>query len=1701
MPPKSKESSTSEVERKFKFTIKEINRNIKKVNQLIEEGRFSLLREIKSELSNSCNILKGCVYDIGDENETFYEEYTKITDEVFEISAKIEESISIQNSNVKMAAVSNDANSENNIKLPKFHLPVFSGSLDDWLTFKEVFNSTIDSNSNLTNLQKFQYLAASVKSEAAKLIKGFPVSGEYYKQALETLINRYDNKKVLAYNQLNKLFNIKSMKSCTYKSILEILDTCNESVRNLKTLGFDINSFVELILVYNLQTKLDDNLRTQWELKCDSQEFPKFSELTEFLEKQARSIQNVKESNVKGESKGSFVPKPKVLSHAAVNDAVVKSQNACLVCQKPHPIHKCLDFQNLSLDQRWEIVKNNRLCLNCFRNNHFVDKCLLSVRCKVCNKKHHTLLHKYPKIEQSNHSEFNDKESTCLANQTSIKTLLCTAIVKIKSNQKWYNCRALIDSGSQRSLISSAFCKKLNLKTTTTNHKIRGINNFVAETSLKEAKITARPHFNNNNFDIRTLVVETITMNLPNFEINKTVWPHLEGLNLADPDFQKSRPIDLLIGADLFIEIISGEKILGPKGTPCAINSKFGWLLSGPIYSKEEESGVVNCHAVVDQELSLILQKFWQVESVPEASLTDPCDERYLKTLKRNPTGRYIVDLPFKSPPCFGDSKSQALKRFQYLESKFRRNPEFKSKYSQFIEEYKSLNHMELVPASEENMVDKFYLPHHGVERESVTTSLRVVFDASAKDSNGKSLNDFLEIGPKLLPDLFKVLIKFRTYKIALSADIEKMFRQILVNPNHANYQRILWRFDETKPISTYRLLTVTYGTGCAPWLAIRTLRKLAEDNKMEYPHISKVIMENFYMDDLLCGSNSVEDASKLVNEINQVMESGGFSLRKWSSNIPEAIAALPKEKKYNNSNITIEEDQSIKLLGLIWNSTDDTFQLKIAEPSDVVSKRDLLSVIARIYDPLGLLSPTTVLLKMMFQELWKDGLSWNDPIPDEILNTWKEFKDQMPLLKEIKIPRFLGTDFSFESNFHIFGFADASQKAYAAVLYLVKQNPTGSTVNFLAAKTKVAPLSSVTLPRLELSAALLLAQLTLTVIETLPLEIKEIHLWSDSQIVLSWISAPPSKGNPFVTNRVHKIKSLVPKALWQHISGKINPADCASRGMLPSKLLHHDLWWCGPVWLKERLDTDSEINQWSSTNAIALDKSEQELFTAPVIEVPNFICKYSSFSKLIRITAFVHRFVHNIRNSSDKRTGVLTADEICQATEFVVRTIQAAEFQLEISALRQNQPIQKSSKLLSLNPFLDSSGILRVGGRLQKHQSLTIDQKHPMLMPKDHFITDLLIEDFHSKHFHAGPQLTLSLIRQKFWFTNGRSKVRQVLNRCLLCKKLKATTCQQIMGNLPSERVNLVRAFQKIGIDFCGPVVTKPNLTRSKVRIKSYICVIVCMCTKAVYIDCVSDLSTQALLACLRRFISRRGIPSDIVSDNGKNFVGLSNELKRLFKLCQSEDVQHFTSSQSIRWHFIPPYAPNFGGIWESAVKSTKTLLIRACKSAILNFEELTTLLCQIEALLNSRPLTPMSSDPSDIRALTPGHFLIGTEMLSIPESSSNSSLTLSERWRLLQKMRSQFWARWSRDYLNQLQQRPRQWSSPSRDLRVGDLVIIHEPSSPPLRWNLGRVSQTFTGADRHVRVINIKTSFGEIRRPISKVTLLLPGPEDVRS
>lgn len=686
---------------------------------------------------------------------------------------------------------------------------------------------------------------------------------------------------------------------------------------------------------------------------------------------------------------------------------------------------------------------------------------------------------------------------------------------------------------------------------------------------------------------------------------------------------------------------------------------------------------------------------------------------------------------------------------------------------------------------------------------------------------------------------------------------------------------------------------------------------------------------------------------------------------------------------------------------------------------------------------------------------------------------------------------------FSSTPSVELHGFADASTVAYAAVVYLKVVSSSGEVrITLLAAKSKVAPLKPLTIPRLELSAAVLLARLIDFVRPMLAPAKPRCFCWTDSAVVLAWLQQHPSRWKTFVANRVATIQQYLPKAKWQHVATEENPADCASRGLLGNELRDSKLWWQGPAWL-------SLSEQRWPTTAVSVPKevSLEEKLTVHLAAMQpepwELQSRYSSWPKLLRVTAYVQRFVQlcgrRARPHDSKSPGLtLSVEEFHAAKLYWIKQIQFAIFPAEMQSLAHRKPLNTRSKLMSLNPFLDVNGTLRVGGRLSNF-SLPDPTKHPILLGS-HPLVRRLIEHFHLKALHGGVQLTLTILRQEYWIIRARSLIRTVIHHCVKCARERAIHPEQLLGNLPAPRVTRPsKCFAHCGLDYAGPIRIRPSAGRGRTSHKAYIALFVCLATRAIHLELVGDYSTNAFLNVLTRFCSRRGLPEAIYSDNGTTFVGADKELAAAHQTTL-RDVNFInkTVSDGIAWHFIPPSAPHFGGLWEAGVRSMKHHIRRVLGDCTLTFEEFYTVLCSIEACLNSRPIAPLFDAFDDHRPLTPGHFLTGAPLATPPQPSL---LHLNEnrlsRWQLIRQKTERFWKLWQNDYVNTLQQRVK-WRSVQLEIEIGQLVLLHNANLPPCKWELARVVQTHPGDDGRVRVVTVKTATSEVKRPIVKIVPL---------
>ncbi|KAJ8941107.1 hypothetical protein NQ318_019112 [Aromia moschata] len=982
-------------------------------------------------------------------------------------------------------------------KLPKLQIPNFSGNIKDWPTYIECFNSLIHHNGNLSDVDRVHYLIGSLSGAALSVCSGVPPTGENYRIIYQTLVDKYSDKRATANYYLDQIINFRQAQTETATSLNAFLEKFDVAVKSLQKL--QISELDDYILAYLALSKLNPETQRLFENAHRKTEMPSYTDIVTFVKEQAKIC--IRSPNKKlNSSLDSKNDKPKQ-THSFLVQNNLSRQNKCYVCKNnDHPITECSKFLGMCPLDRYTFIRNNNFCLNCL-GSHKVINCQRLVNCVII---HCYILRNLVKLliktendiagvdsiarasgynssnipgDSQEMNPSNEVASTSnvqsVANYCSVNAkshnedsnkmvLLSTVKVNIPDiSGKLYIARCLLDSCSQANFLTfDRFLEVQGIGSLCS--KIYGCSKIMIVSRIDPSK----------KYSVEVLVVDKITSRLPQVEIDFKTLSHLTDVPLADDTFYKPNQIDGIIGAELYPYLIGQGRVTGASEAPVAIETSLGYVVMGSVHMTESPSTSLSFCSIVDPSLDNLVKRFWETEDVSSSSVANPddvaCEAIFEKTFSRDKSGRYTVTLPFQYDPTnLGDSYKMAERRFLALEKKLLTNQNFREQYIEIIRDYLRQGHMTKLHQTD-CPSPVYYIPHHAIYKpDSSSTPIRIVFDASAKTDSSYSLNDLLYTGPKLQTDVVTMFLHFRLFSIAFIADLRQMYRQILVNKKFRCFQRILWRTHPNEPLATYELNTVSFGIKSSPFLALRTVRQLANDEQSSLGLAAEVVKHHMYMDDLITSSATVDQAIILYKELVELFHRGGFELVKWATNSEKLLEQIPQQ--YRSSSTVSFDIHFLKVLGLQWQPKDDilSFSLDITEKR--CSKRNILSTVARCFDPLGFLSPVTLKAKLLIKQMWILKLDWDESPPDDIVQWWNEFQTSLPLLTNFSIPRHVG---AFDNCIaSLIGFADACKTSYGAVVYVRIKSPTGVSTSLLYAKTKVSPLKVLSIPRLELLA------------------------------------------------------------------------------------------------------------------------------------------------------------------------------------------------------------------------------------------------------------------------------------------------------------------------------------------------------------------------------------------------------------------------------------------------------------------------------------------------------------------------------------------------------------------------------------------------------------------------------------------------------
>ena len=1651
---------------------------------------------------------------------------------------------------------------------PDADIDVFSGDPLEYAYFRAAFRDVVE-RKVLDQSGRFTRLLKYTSGDAKELIKHCIHDGDSscFDNAIQLLDKEYGDKELLTNLYLNKLRQwpkVTSNDAAAYKKLHRFLLSGLAFKRDGMLTELDSESIIRSCIL----AKMDRTVQEKWLRKVVRakekgtgklifKDLVKFVEHLSSLASEPSYSQNaykndpsIKSYVVNVEQKPTQPcnpPSPAVpVTVPECKKQVTFAQ--CRFCSQKHELEFCHEFMELDVKERASFIWQNRLCYNCLteiNKDHTAQSCTVSKVCQICREAHNSVMHGYKSKSMQSYAVVSDESiSMCI-----VPVRLCHK----EGDSAEIEVYALLDENCQGTFISETVISKLGVASRRTTITTETLNGQRTDPALAVEGLIVKPAL-----DVEAEYGEA-ALQLPTAYSRKSLRCHIEDIPTTErikhlsylehvftklPAYNESITLGLIIGANCPKALEPQQIIPSIDDGPYASRSVLGWRIIGPM-SNIVEPSVTKCYKVgvsiptidvttnqisnhtfssarnvIDEETTSGLKMMYAVDFPEEANSEQQAmsreDLKFIKLMKDNVIkvdGHYQLPLPFKDPsPTIINNRANALHRLKSVKNKMLKDHQYRKEYTDFVNAL--LEKRYAVKSSYAPKEKSWYLPHFGV-RHPKKKKLRVVFDCSAEYGE-VCLNDMLLQGPDMTNSLIGVLLRFRIGKVAFMADIEAMFHQVHVPPEQQSFLKFFWwpNGDLQSTPEEYQMCVHIFGAVSSPSCANFALQQTVVDNDCEETEEGDTILNNFYVDDLLKSTDDNHSAIKILGAVRELCHTGGFNLTKFICRETEVNSTIPSSKLGSIGTKEISKQEMVeRALGVQLCLEADTFTFRISLSDMPLTRRGILSTISSVFDPYGIAGPFILQGRKILQQITclKDG--WDSRVPDDLAQAWSAWRVELFELQHISVKRcYKPGDFGTVKDMSLHIFSDASEVGYGAACYLRQEDIRGNICVSLAfGKSRVSPIKSVTIPRLELTAATVSVKLGAMLRAELKQNLSDFY-WTDSMIALGYIMNDTKRFRVFVANRCQKIRSYTKKEQWNHVESQHNPADHASRGISVAETEKVNHWLHGPSFLHGRedswksgkslnvtpIDDDIEIRRTVCVNVV---KTESSNYVINKLEEA-----VSCWKRMIRIVATMMIFCNRCHTKSDptgtdlSSTRKLSVEMLQHAQLRILQGLQGVylnnELELYNGITDQRKPTN-SSNLVKLDPFVEDH-LLKVGGRL-KNSKFPDAITNPVIIPKCSKISIRIVEHFHKEVKHGGRTTTLNEIRQNgFWLIGANTIVRSVITNCVTCKAMRGKLCQQQMGNLPPERFSMEGPFTYTGLDTFGPYYVK----ECRKQLKRHVILFTCLSSRAIHLESIMNLETDSFIQALRRFVARRGKVRQIICDPGKNFEGAINELKRNFNEMDHEAVTQYLQSQScdwIDWKTNPPKASHMGGVWERLIRSVRTVLSAILRdhSAKLNDESFRTLLAEAECVVNSRPLSTESlQDPTSL-PLSPNSLLTAKNKVVLPPPGvfQKEDVFCRKRWRQVQHLANEFWIRWKKEYLQCLQVRQK-WNTKTPNFQVNDIVLIKDENLPRNQWPLGRVVKTFPsetdGLVRQVQ-LHIPTAKSKLRRPIHKLVLLV--------
>ncbi|XP_062705505.1 uncharacterized protein LOC115255509 [Aedes albopictus] len=1624
-------------------------------------------------------------------------------------------------------------------------LPKFNGNPEEWPMFVSTYEDT-SAMCGYTDAENMIRLRNCLKGDAFNAVRSFLMRPETVGRAISALKLRFGRPETIIDYLKEKIIAMPIIKPDAMDKLVDFALEVQNLCATIEACG-EKQYMCDTTLLKEFEKKLPPQLRLDWARYKRKLRKVKLSTFSRWIYNLAEDVNVVFEPQYRGSKTQEFraVRKEKYVNTHAEVPVKERSQPARTTQQsaivgsgdnKPCPackgdckcLAKCKRFLELSYESKWATVRGFNFCRKCLRQHK--GGCN-SGECgkNGCTFKHHVLLHKdfaAPATTSKDTSNVggspkqNEERNVNTHRSDTGPGSFRYLPVTLFGDGVQVSCHAFLDDGSELTLIDQQLAEDLKLFGTVLPLCLKwtgGTHRYESDSQSINVEICGKDGKRMLLQDVRT--VEELQLPYQSLDMDQLSERHGYLRGLPVDSYCNVRP-RILIGlkhANLMLVRRSRE---GKMGEPIAVKTNLGWTVYGGWASQDSSSTashtyhICSCNEPDLTHLNQMVKDYFSMDSLvvqpSHAGRLSKDDERAMALLESRTHfngERYEAGLLWRSDKIrLPDNKAVAVRRWRCLEKRMEKDTELASILHEKIAEYRSKNYIRKLTSEELSTKYErvWYLPIFPVYNPNKPGKVRIVWDAAA-EAYGISLNSVLLTGPDQLASLVGILYQFREHRIGVCADIREMFHQVDINPEDQQCQRFLWRDrDEHGDPSIYVMQVMTFGASCSPATAQFVKNKNAERFEEEYPTAVAVIKKRHYVDDMVFSVETEQEAVELAESVRFIHMEGGFEIRNWVSNSPLVLSTMNGEESTEKDLNISAEVASQKILGMWWHTKDDVFKYKICwtrfdsallDGSRCPTKREILRTLMTIYDPLGLIDHFLVLLKILLQEVWRASVDWDERIPDNLFEKWRDWLQLLPEVEKLRIPRcYRQVVSSLDAAFiEVHVFVDASESAMAAAVFLRLVEGNQVECSLIAAKTRVAPLKYTSIPRLELQAAVYGCRLAKNVIGNLTVNISKCTYWTDSRNVLCWLKADHKRYSAFVGSRVSEIQESTDVREWRWVPTRSNVADDGTRWRDRLDLSASSRWFKGPEFLMQAEENWPTLPQKLLSTEEEMRPSVLLHFKVPEPAID--VGRFSSWRRLLAVTGYVLRFCLNLqrrRSQHPLRTGPLSSEELREAEEHHYRQAQRDVYQDEVAALETKEStikrIPKTSPLYKLSPFVDESGVMRMKGRTTVCAYLHSDAKNPVILPPRHPVTSLILVHYHEKFLHRNYEIVVNEVRQKYSIFRLRQALAAIRRNCQWCKNRDVLPQPPEMADLPAARLSAyTRPFAHVGVDYFGPI----EVTVGRRVEKRWGVLLTCLTVRAVHIEVAHSLTTSSCIMALRNFTARRGTPVSFYSDRGTNFVGANRELQETMEAVNQNQVMREFVTSSTAWQFNPPAAPHMGGSWERLIQSVKRNLVEVLHARRPTDEELRNALTEIEGVLNARPLTHVPIDDEAAPALTPNHFLLGSSDGSKPLSLIDADTAALRRGHpTSQWLANLFWKRWVRDYLPDITRRTK-WHEQAKPLQVGDVVVIVDPEHPRSCWPKGRVIGV-TSSGRQTRKATVQTLHGIYERPTVKLAVL---------